>query len=265
MVERLNTRPPKCSGYWYPASKSQNKFPDRQISSAAISPHAGFRISGQVSLEAVSYVKKHRIWILGTSHYQVIDKGISIFQGNYSSSIGKAKFPHIKDKEQYKIISKYFSNKGHQTQEHSIENVLYCINHFREEIKAFCVLVHIENKDDFDFISDDLCKLWNKEDSLIISTDWNHYVSSNVIGKLMYDVSELIKRGEIEDLYRLCKKRKYEACGIDCLYLASKILSKVDENTEFKILKLTDSSRAEDRKKRNIFPKLCVGYIAARN
>jgi len=77
----------------------------------------------------------------------------------------------------------------------------------------------------------------------------------------MKEVTKLLEKGEIRELYYQCRKGELEACGIDGVYMAYKVLSKVGENTKFIVLEATDSSRTE----RNVYPDTCVGYIAARN
>jgi AmmeMemoRadiSam system protein B len=260
----FKTRPPKCAGRWYPRKKQPLKFSDDPVSSAVISPHAGFVYSGEVSLEAVSYVKKNRVWIFGTCHYESPRNGISIFYGDYSSSIGKAVFPQNLPEKDYDALNKYFSDEGHRTEEHSIENVLYCLNHFKKEVNAFCVLVRINDEDDFEKIADDIAKVWNQEDSIIVSTDWNHFVPVKIINQLLEEASSYLTKGDIPGLYRLCLKGGQEACGIDGLLLAYKILSKMDENTKFAVLTATDSSKSE-YDFGGLTSKTCVGYISARN
>jgi AmmeMemoRadiSam system protein B len=256
---QLKSRPPKAAGYWYPHQRSAYQFKDNPVSSCVISPHAGFRYSGRVSLEAVSYVKKNRVWFFGTSHQEGIENGMSVYYGSYSSSIGRTRFPETGDG--INRISTYFSDRGHRTDEHSIENVLYCLNHFAPEVAAFCTYIQAEDEDTFERVSDDIAKLWQPGDSIIVSTDWIHYVSTNMVGKLMKEVTKLLEKGEIRELYYQCRKGELEACGIDGVYMAYKVLSKVGENTKFIVLEATDSSRTE----RNVYPDTCVGYIAARN
>lgn len=260
----LKAREPKCSGRWYPHKKQSVRFSDNPISSAVISPHAGFAYSGKVSLEAVSYVKKTRVWIFGTCHYESPRNGVSVFYGDYSSAVGKAVFPKNLSEEDYKVLKKYFSDEGHRTEEHSIENVLYCLNHFKKEVNAFCCLVRINDEKNFEKVSDDIAMVWNKDDSIIISTDWNHFVPVKIVSQLLDEASSYLSKGDITDLYRLCLKGAQEACGIDGLYLAYKILSKVNENTKFTVLTATDSSKSE-YDFGGLTSKTCVGYISARN
>jgi AmmeMemoRadiSam system protein B len=261
----FKTRPPKCAGKWYPVKKQTHGFIDNPVSSAVISPHAGFGYSGMVSLEAVSHVKKNRIWIFGTSHYETPQRGISIYYGDYFSSIGKALFPRDLDEKIYSTIEKYLSDEGHRTEEHSIENVLYCVNHFKKDVNAFCSLIHVTDEEDLEKITDDITKVWKKDDSIIVSTDWNHFVSTKVIDKLMKEVSSYLVKGDIETLYMMCRKGELEACGMDGLYLAHKILSKVHENNKFKVFTATDSSKTESGSGGGLTSKTCVGYISAGN
>lgn len=254
------SRKAKCAGWWYPASRTAHDFSDNPIATAVISPHAGFEFSGLVSMQAVSYVKKNRVWIFGTSHYERIKKGISIFNGEYRSSVGKTETPEIKSDE-LEVLKRYFSHEGHRTEEHSIENVLYCLNHFTAVVKGFCVLVQVSGKDQFDAIADDMASLWKPGDSMIVSTDWNHFVDIDVIDRLMDQSAKLLADGDIETLYDECSHGRLEACGIDALYLAAKILTNVGEIVRFKVLKSTDSSRVTGRKHGD----KCVGYISARN
>lgn len=259
--ETIKSRPSKCSGWWYPTAMTPHNFKDNPVSSVIISPHAGFDFSGMVSLEAISYVKKNRIWILGTSHYEHIKNGISIFRGEYNSSIGKTVFPAGLTEGELKTLDIYFTNEGHRTDEHSIENVLYCLNHFAPSVPAFCVLVQETDISSFEKISDDIASVWKPGDSIIISTDWNHFVPVDVINRLMGEVSKRLTAGDIEGLYKECSRGNLEACGIDGLYLANKILHKTDESAMFRVLVSTDSSCITGRK----HDDKCVGYIAAVN
>jgi AmmeMemoRadiSam system protein B len=260
----LKIRKPKCAGRWYPYEKQTHRFKDNPISSAVISPHAGFSYSGMVSLEAVSRVKKKRVWIIGTSHYESPKNGISVFYGDYFSSIGKASFPRNLSEKEFGIIKSYLSDEGHRTEEHSIENVLYSLNHFKEEVNAFCCLIGNSNEKDLEKISYDIASVWDKDDSIIVSTDWNHFVSTDIIDELMKKSASYLETGDISSLYLLCKQGKLEACGIDGLYLAYKILAKTHKNTAFKVLTLTDSSKAETGF-RGLISDTCVGYISAVN
>ena len=259
----LKYRKAKCCNSWYSNRRSSHNFPDNPASTAVISPHAGFIYSGMTSLKAVSKVKKNRIWFFGTSHYESISKGLSVFPGDYHTSIGKSLFPKDIDNKDYNILKNYFSVEGHRTEEHSIENVLYAVNHFAESPEAFCGLVRISDKGEFENISDDIAAIWKDGDSIIVSTDWNHFVSVKKIDKLMEGVSELLNRGNIEELYNDCKKRKYEACGIDSLYLAGRILEKVGEKTSFDVLEATNSAKAVYERINQ--SETCVGYLAAKN
>jgi AmmeMemoRadiSam system protein B len=257
LSKTLKSRSAKCREWWYPSGKTEHNFVNNPIASAVISPHAGFEFSGMLSMKAISYVKKNRVWILGTSHYERINSGISIFDGEYYSSIGKAVFPGVTDD----TLLKYYSSAGHRTDEHSIENVLYCINHFSQIIKAFCVLVQINDENDFNAIAGDISSVWKEGDSIVISTDWNHFVSVHKIDRLMQSASNYLTSGNIEKLYHECQRGNLEACGIDALFLASKILAKVGESVNFNILESTDSSLVTGRKTGD----KCVGYIAAAN
>lgn len=258
----LKQRESRCGNKWYPGYRTTLKLIDKPFASVVISPHAGFIYSGMTSLKAVSYIKKKRIWFFGTSHFEVPANGLSIFPGDYQTTIGKAKFPEDISDKHFEILKKYLSIEGHRTEEHSIENVLYEVNHFAEELPAFCGLVRINDEKDFENISDDIAQVWEKDDSIIVSTDWNHFVSTKIIDKLMEDISGILKTGNIEELYTACKKGKYEACGIDSLYLAVKILDKVNEKTKFEVLESTNSSRTYPY---GYFSSNCVGYIAAKN
>lgn len=257
----LKLRESKCRNRWYPNYRTLHNLTENPNSTIVISPHAGFIYSGMTSLLAVSRVMKNRIWFFGTSHYEKINGGLSIFPGDYSSSIGKTKFPDINE-DDFKIIGKYLSIAGHRTEEHSIENVLYPVNHFSEQPYAFCGLVRIADEAVFDKISDDIAGVWKKGDSIIVSTDWNHFVSMYLIDGLMEEVTGFLKEGNVEELYQSCKKGKFEACGIDSLYLACRILGKVNEKTSFEILESTNSSRSYPFE---YFSSRCVGYIAAMN
>jgi AmmeMemoRadiSam system protein B len=260
----LKKRETKCAGRWYPYKKQSLRYTDNPVSSAVISPHAGFSYSGEVSFEAVSYVKKSRVWIFGTCHYETPQNGISIYYGDYSSSIGKAVFPGNLSEKDYEILNKYFSDEGHRTEEHSIENVLYCLNHFKKEVNAFCVLVRINDEEDFEKIANDIVQVWNKGDSIIISTDWNHFVPVKIVNQLLDEASSYLAKGDVPGLYSQCLKGTQEACGIDGLYLAYKTLSKVNENTKFTVLTETNSSKSE-YDFGGLTSKTCVGYISARN
>jgi AmmeMemoRadiSam system protein B len=261
-LKELKTRRAKCSSRWYPAERIVHGLADEPTSSAVISPHAGFIYSGAVSMLAVSKVKKQRVWLFGTSHYESLSNGISIFYGGYNSSIGKTAFPTGLNDTQFDILKKYISDEGHRTEEHSLENVLYCLNHFVNDVEAFCTLVQIDNEEDFETISADIAKVWDKNDSIIVSTDWNHFVPINEIDGLMHTASEHLKKGNLKELYRKCRKGEMEACGIDGLYLADRILARVNEKTEFTILQSTDSSHTGPE---GNLTGTCVGYIAACN
>lgn len=263
-LKKLRTREPKCAGRWYPNKKQALRYTDNPVSSAVISPHAGFAYSGEVSLEAVSYVKKNRVWIFGTSHYESPKNGISIYYGDYSSASGKAVFPKNLSEEDYDVLKKYFSDEGHRTEEHSIENVLYCLNHFNEKVSAFCILVRITDEEDFEKIAGDIAQVWEKGDSIVVSTDWNHFVPVKIINRLLDEASSYLVKGDIPGLYRLSLKGEQEACGIDGLLLSYKIISKVNENTKFTIIRTTDSSKSE-YDFGGLTSKTCVGYISARN
>jgi AmmeMemoRadiSam system protein B len=258
----LNTRPPKCAGRWYPNEKQSQGFREDHLSSAVISPHAGFIYSGMVSLESAAHVKKNRIWIFGTAHFESPENGIAVYHGNYSSSIGKALFPQNLSEKDFNLIKKYFSDIGHRTEEHSIENVLFCLNHFKEDAEAFCTLVRIYSEDNFEKISDDIATVWRNGDSIIVSTDWNHFVTAGEMKNLLNEASDYLVKGDIPALYGLCMQGRQEACGIDGLYLAYKVLRKVNENSKFTVFTATDSSKSGFG---SLESESCVGYISAGN
>jgi len=196
--------------------------------------------------------------------YSLDDKAIGEVSFHGYNSATKVARINIKIQHTNNTDKKDLYDEGHRTEEHSVENVLYSLNHFKEEVNAFCCLAGNSNEKELEKISSDIAGVWNKDDSIIVSTDWNHFVSTDIIDELMKESSSYLEKGDISSLYMLCKQGKLEACGIDGLYLASKILAKANEKTEFNVLTSTDSSKAEIGFM-SLISDTCVGYISAVN
>ena len=187
-------REPIAAGRFYPANKETltkdisklftdcTKTPDKLITRAIISPHAGYVFSGKIAAGAYSVIDKNtsykNIFIIGSSHVMAFE-GASIYnKGDFITPMGKV------------IVNKDIANKlikenkvfdypvNAHLQEHSLEVQLPLIQYyFKGNPMIVPVIIGANNISTIKKIADAL-KPWFTDDNLfVISSDFSHYPS----------------------------------------------------------------------------------------
>ena len=222
-------RSPVVAGSFYPGDAAELKsFIDNSLKKASevkldgkivavISPHAGYKFSGQVAADMYKLLlgKKYDVvCVIAPSHREAI-KGVSIYSGDgYETPLGIINI----DKELAKKLVKAspvikFSDSGHGA-EHSLEVQLPFL---QTVLKNFKLLPLVMGQQDFETckaLGRVLGKILKDENALIVmSSDLSHFHKYEDAVKLDDELIRAVKFYDYLLLVRSLSIRKCEACG----------------------------------------------------
>lgn len=189
---RNSVRQPAVAGTFYPASTSELKnqleqlfssVEDKSINkniSAIIVPHAGYVYSGKVAASAYAKLDPEkeyaRIFVIGTSHYELLD-GASIYnRGDYKTPLGVVK---VDTEAVYRLISENrlikYNARAHEN-EHSVEVQLPFLQYWlKKPFKIVPMVIGTQSAETCEELAKILEPYFTPDNLFIISSDFSHY------------------------------------------------------------------------------------------
>lgn len=176
-------------GGWFPADKAaliamvdnflakvpEQKLPGKPL--AVISPHAGFRYSGQVaaySFKVLAAAKPERVIILAPSHY-VAMRSVSIAPVSaYRTPLGDVPLDRVACD---KLLDNplVVSNPAAHAREHSLQNLLPFLQRTLGEFKIVPLVVGQLRDEDYEKLAASLRPLLDEHTAIAVSSDFTHY------------------------------------------------------------------------------------------
>lgn len=213
-------REPAVAGAFYPLSKAElqkkinnflsNAKVEKIHARAGIVPHAGYAYSGQTAayfyktIESQSY---DNVVILGPNHSGE-GAEISIFpDGAFSTPLGDVE---INDKLASKIYGT--ADRIAHMPEHSIEVQLPFLQTVLKDFKIVPVCIQNQSKGEMIKLGNSLKKSLGKNDLVIASSDFSHYVSQETALENDHKLINSILKFDIEKFYKNIMEDE-SACG----------------------------------------------------
>ena len=181
---------PAAAGTFYPSDRKElkamvgtflskaQKVPAGARLIAIISPHAGYRYSGQVAAYGYRQIEGRdirRVIIIGPSHY-VGFRGASVYtKGKFTTPLGDVK---IDEKAAESLLDENVDLKFYPDafeKEHSIEVQLPFLQTVLKDFTIVPIVVGSLSRPTFDRLVGDLADLLDEKTLLVASSDLSHY------------------------------------------------------------------------------------------
>ncbi len=271
-MERGNVREPILAGIWYPDDPAVlskdienllfNTPPPSMKGKilAIVSPHAGYRYSGQVAAhgyKAIQGKKFDDVVLIGPSH-RAYFKGIAIYpKGGYKTSLGVVPVDEVLSQEIMKKSHLVTAIPEAHMHEHSLEIQLPFLQKVSKNFKLVPMVMGDQSWETSVALSQAIASSVNGRRALIVaSSDLSHFHRYEEAVKLDDLLIKHISNMDTEGLSRSLSTGDCEACGggpIITAMLAAKALGA----NKAKILKYANSGEVTGAK------GSVVGYVSA--
>ncbi len=229
---------PSVAGTFYPSDKKELKETvDTFLSKAKIirqdgrlivliSPHAGYRYSGQVAAYGYRQLQGRdisRIILIGQSHRESF-KGASIYTtGSFKTPLGAVE---IDEKTAKKLLNENADVKCYPqafAKEHSLEVQLPFLQSVLKEFLIVPVLTGTPTRATFDHLITGLTELMDEKTLIIASTDLSHYHEYQKAVELDSRIIAAIKNLSAMNAGELVQAGKAEMCGAAPVIIAMEV------------------------------------------
>jgi len=221
---------PSVAGTFYPAQKDTlKKMVDDFLSKASrssysgklialVSPHAGYKFSGQVA--AYSYKQFEgrdikTVILIGSSHYKNFT-GISVYaKGSMRTPLGDVK---VNEKIARDLLNENADIRFYRDafeREHSLEVQLPFLQKVVKDFTIVPILTGTLTKKSFEYLTERLIEILREDEKTIIvaSTDLSHFHDYNTAMTMDRKMIDAIERMSIGDIEGYLMSRDAEMCG----------------------------------------------------
>jgi len=237
LADSETIRKPAVAGFFYPRSAATLADDiDRMIAAAAppgqkpghrarvlVSPHAGYKYSGQVAAAGYQVVKGldyHTVVVISPSHVERFGYS-SVFDGDgYETPLGLAAISTDHSDRVAGLNDRVISSpRGHQQthlprQEHALEVQIPFLQRTLEKFKLVAIVMGDQRWDSCVALGDALAPLSADPGVLIVaSTDLSHFHDAEKANRLDREFREILSTLEVRAIYDRIETGKTEACG----------------------------------------------------
>jgi len=240
-----NSKEPSVAGTFYPADKNALKISVEGFLSnvekgerngkliALISPHAGYRFSGQVAAYGFSELKDsaiQKVILIGAAHHAGY-KGASVYTtGSFRTPLGEVPINERLAKELLDDKSDVRFYPEAYAKEHSIEVQLPFLQTVLKDFTIVPILIGSPTKKTFDHLIEVLSDILDEKTLIIASTDLSHYhdyaTAKEMDGKVIYEIERL----SVTDTAKLLQSGQSELCGMYPVMVAIEIARRAGAN-----------------------------------
>jgi AmmeMemoRadiSam system protein B/AmmeMemoRadiSam system protein A len=219
---------PSVAGSFYPSDKKELKDTVENFLSKAekvkregrliaiISPHAGYRYSGQVAAYGYKEINDSdikKVILIGPSHH-VGFKGASVYtKGSFRTPLGDVE---INEKLASSLLDENADVKFYPEayeKEHSLEVQLPFLQTVLKDFTIVPILIGSPTKQTFDHLVSKLTEIIDEKTILIASTDLSHYHDYQKAKEMDSKITSAIERLAIPEAWQLLKSGESEMCG----------------------------------------------------
>lgn len=223
-----NVKAPSVAGTFYPADKKELRESVENFLSKAkktqrdgrliaiISPHAGYRFSGQVAAYGYKEIRDRdikKIILMGPSHH-VEFKGASIYtKGSFRTPLGEVK---INEKLATGLLDETadirFYPEAYE-KEHSLEVQLPFLQTVLKDFTIVPILISSPTKQTFEHLISRLTEMLDDKTLIIASTDLSHYHDYAKAIEMDNKIISAVERLSVMDTAQLLNNGEAELCG----------------------------------------------------
>lgn len=220
-------RQPAFAGQFYPLENLKEEI-QKLLGSAktgprkaitGIAPHAGYVYSGRTAAFTYNALKENKpenIAIICPNHTGVGD-AVSVDNSNYwINSIGKVE---VNKKIAGKVSEEFSLNSEAHEYEHSIEVQLPFIQTVFKKAKIIPICMMDQTMKTAEKLGNILDKNLGKNDLVIASSDFSHYVSQRKAIEDDYFAIQKISKMNVDEYYKAVEN-KVSICGYGCIAVA---------------------------------------------
>jgi AmmeMemoRadiSam system protein B/AmmeMemoRadiSam system protein A len=223
-----NVKEPAVAGMFYPSDTNElKKTVDVFLSKvekvkadgkliALISPHAGYRYSGQVAAFGYKQIKDssiNKVILIGPSH-RVSFKGASVYiKGSFKTPLGNVK---INEKFANDLLNEFADVKFFPDafeKEHSLEVQLPFLQTVLGDFTIVPILISSPTKQTFEHLVSSLTDVIDERTLLIASTDLSHYHDYQTAKEMDSKIISSIQRLSVFETEKLLRTGEAELCG----------------------------------------------------
>lgn len=229
---------PSVAGSFYPADKKElkeyveNFLTKAQKSKrggkiiAIISPHAGYRYSGQVAAYGYKEIKDSdikRVILIGPTHHMGF-KGASIYtKGSFRTPLGDVE---INEKLASSLLNENADVKFYPEayeKEHSIEVQLPFLQTVLKDFTIVPILIGFPTGKTVEYLISKLTDILDEKTLLIASTDLSHYHEYHKATEMDSKIMSAVERLSVMNVGQLLQNGDSEMCGAIPVIIAMEV------------------------------------------
>ena len=259
-----NIKEPSVAGTFYPSDKDElvktvddflsnaQKSPSEGRLIAMISPHAGYRYSGQVAAYGYSQVKDSgikKVFLIGPSHHEAF-RGASVFvKGKFRTPLGDLVIDEKLAKELLSETADVRFHAGAFEKEHSLEVQLPFLQRTLKDFTIVPILVGSPTKETVDHLITKLADMADEKTLIIASTDLSHYHGYSKAVEMDSRITSAIERLSLSDAGQLIRSGESELCGMYPVVITMEAARRAGANVGmlFNYANSGDTSGGKDR------------------
>jgi hypothetical protein len=241
-----NIKEPSVAGTFYPADKKElqvsidsffskaKKIPREGNIIALISPHAGYRYSGQVAAYGYRHIQDRdirKIILIGQSHHENF-KGASVYTtGFFKTPLGNVE---IDEKSAKKLLNENADVKFYPeafAKEHSLEVQLPFLQSVLKDFTIIPLLIGSPTKQTFEHLVSQITEMIDEKTLIIASTDLSHYHGYQKALDMDSKIIAAIERLSVMNAGELVQSGESEMCGAVPVIIAIEVAKKHGANT----------------------------------
>jgi MEMO1 family protein len=267
---------PSVAGIFYPADKNElRESVERFLAAverpqrdgrivALISPHAGYRFSGQVAAYGYKEIKDsaiQKVILIGASHHAGF-KGASVYTtGSFRTPLGDVKINEPLAKKLLNDIADVTFYPEAYEKEHSIEVQLPFLQTVLKDFSIVPILIGTPTKRTYDHLIDTLSEILDEKTLIIASTDLSHYHDFSSAMTMDGKIVSALERLSVGDTAKLLQSGQSELCGIYPVLITMEIARRA--GADYGILFRYANSGDVTNEKEKVVGYSSVGFISS--
>lgn len=236
---------PSVAGAFYPADKKElqetvddflahaKKIEKKGSMIALISPHAGYRYSGQVAANGYRQLQDRdirKVILIGQSHHENF-KGASVFTtGFFRTPLGNVA---VDEKSAKHLLNENADVKFYPpafAKEHSLEVQLPFLQSTLKDFTIIPILTGSPTQSTFDHLISELVAMTDEKTLIIASTDLSHYHGYRQAMDMDGKIITAIERLSVMDAGQLLQTGESEMCGAFPVIIAMEVAKRHGAN-----------------------------------
>lgn len=230
---------------------------------ALISPHAGYRFSGQVAAYGYKEIKDsliQKVILIGASHH-VGFKGASVYTtGSFRTPLGDVKISEPLAKKLLDETADVTFYPAAYEKEHSLEVQIPFLQTVLKDFTIVPILIGTPTKKTYDHLIDTLSEMLDEKTLIVASTDLSHYHDYSSATSMDAKIVSALERLSAGDTARLLQSGQSELCGAYPVLITMEVARRAgaDYGTLFRYANSGDVTNEKEK----VVGYSSIGFIA---